>query len=81
MFVGIVVLRYQHHTTCCAVLITECHNSDKHNRSPLTSFSFVGWYGQRLTIVTTAVSPLVVEAAYFNDTIPCVTVCINCYNF
>ena len=30
MFVGVVALRYQHHTTYCVVLITECHNSRKH---------------------------------------------------
>ena len=36
MFVGVVSLRYQHHT-CCVVLITECHNSHKHSQSPLTS--------------------------------------------
>ena len=37
MFVGVVALRYQHHTTC-VVLITECHNSHKHSQSPLTNF-------------------------------------------
>ena len=38
MFVGVVVLRYKHHTThICVVLITECHNSHKHSQSPLTS--------------------------------------------
>ena len=29
MFVGVVALRYQHHTT-------ECHNSHKRSQSPLT---------------------------------------------
>ena len=34
MFVGVMTLRYQHHSNmCCAVLITECHNSHKHCQS------------------------------------------------
>ena len=33
LFVGVVALRYQHHTAL--VLITECHNSYKHSQSPL----------------------------------------------
>ena len=34
MFVGVVELRYQNHTT--AVLITKCRNSHKHSQSLLT---------------------------------------------
>ena len=36
MFVVVVVLRYQPHTSY-VVLITECHNSHKHSQSPLTT--------------------------------------------
>ena len=40
MFMGVVALRYQDHTTR-VMLIMECHNSDKHSRSILTSFDYV----------------------------------------
>ena len=34
IWVGVVALRYQHHTT-------ECHNSHKHSQSPLTNLNAV----------------------------------------
>ena len=37
MFVEVVALCYQHHTTRCVVLITEGYNSHKHSQSPLTT--------------------------------------------
>ena len=38
MFVGVVTLHYQHHTTG-VVLITQCHNFHKHNHSSLTKIN------------------------------------------
>ena len=43
MFVGVLALRYQHHTKCCVVLITECHNSHKHSQNPLTMTKAKDW--------------------------------------
>ena len=33
MFVGVVELHYHTHTTCCVMVMTECHNSHKPSQS------------------------------------------------
>ena len=51
MFVGVVALRYQHHTTqCCVVLITKCHNFHKHSHSPLTTMLLESGMNGRLEV-------------------------------